>query len=606
MKLQIIGQEEELRDKAHDVLRAVAERLPATPETIAVLEALEKSQPSPEQELKHPALRGLKKRMDAIVDQQYAAMLKEIGDVLDRSLAKSKPYDHTKPIHDADGAKYDQVKRALYDHGYHPDDFEEGGHLYGLSNNQLLALLDTKKSLMIAPRPGIESIGWDGLITKAEAGVGEVHRWTNGKVMRKQTDGKWVEVEHPHHGKDAEVGGKIQFKAHEKLRNFFGGTEDQTYHIKEVKDGKVRFSRHEDHDTGGTWMPSQSVSHFQNDLQGKVEGPPSDNPDIQAVLDGKAEFLGKGDDGLAFRVGDKVVKVSTTVPFHPENPGHRTPDEAARLLEHQAEAAKQLQELGIKGIQQSEVIRHGEKSFQIKPFVEIPEKLTPEQLDEAQEIVRSMHEKGWSLNDQVQMGLQDGKLVMFDIGKAAPIPKRDKPGVGAWKDPEKSDDIDNLKRLYHDSDEAYEPIGGNTEETWNAALMISDRERLAKIAKIPAMAKVHRAKLDSAKKARAAEIRRTEGDGEIADFMVEDLQWDYDRAIKVLDDGAKKEVEKAFEGGGEPEEAEEPPDEPGEENAKKKPETDKEIEDAQVKEMLDDAGDDDEDEDDDEPGEGEG
>lgn len=219
---------------------------------------------------------------------------------------------------------------------------------------------------------------------------------------------------------------------------------------------RVKLSHPNGPDTG--WMPQESVSHFKNDLHGKVDVPEA-GPDvphadlINAVRSGKAEHLGKGDDGMAFRVGDHVVKVSTTVPFQPSNEGHRTPQQAAEMLKAQVETANKLADDGIPGIQRSEFVQHGDKGFQIKPYLKVPEKFTRDQLDKIQDTLHAMHDKGYALRDDVQAGLDaKDEPVMFDVGKAAPLSEDDdKRGIYS----EKKSDIDNLRRLYHDNDQAF-------------------------------------------------------------------------------------------------------------------------------------------------------
>lgn len=192
----------------------------------------------------------------------------------------------------------------------------------------------------------------------------------------------------------------------------------------------------------GTKMPAASFRHLQNDLEGRVDLPASGRPDIDAVISGKAKLLGKGDDGIAFRVGDKVVKVSTTVPYQPFNPGHRSPRDANEMLRKQVEVGNKLASAGVPGMLRSEYVHHGDKGFQIKPYVEIPSKLTQAQLDDARTALLAMHEKGYALNDDVQVGLDKaGKVVLYDIGKAAPAKSE-----GIFD--ERREDIMRLRALY--------------------------------------------------------------------------------------------------------------------------------------------------------------
>jgi hypothetical protein len=241
---------------------------------------------------------------------------------------------------------------------------------------------------------------------------------------------------------------KVEIKLHPAL--FPTADKDRTFHVRELRDDQVSVSQHGPDDKFGTPMPKASLKHFVNDLQGKVDLPRhASNEDINAVIEGKAKPLGKGDDGVAFKVGGKVVKVSTTVPYHPENPGHRTPEQAKQMIRAQVVIGNQLADK-VPGIQRSEFVAHGDKGFQIKEYVEIPEKWTQEQLDKVQDILIGMHKQGYALNDQVQPGLdKNGEPVMFDVGKAAPIPEDQDPH-DRYSDI--NDDMDRLKMLYADND----------------------------------------------------------------------------------------------------------------------------------------------------------
>jgi hypothetical protein len=172
-------------------------------------------------------------------------------------------------------------------------------------------------------------------------------------------------------------------------------------------------------DYAAATMPSASLKHFVNDLSGRVDVPPgSGDPAIDAVSSGKAEFLGKGDDGLAFRAGDKAVKVSTTVPFVPTNPGHRSPQEAADMLAAQGELNNDLARRGVPGLLPVEVKRHGDKAFLVRPYLEVPEKLTAEQAGKVRKTIDALHDLGYVVGDEIQVGLLGGEPYLFDLGKA--------------------------------------------------------------------------------------------------------------------------------------------------------------------------------------------
>ena len=185
-------------------------------------------------------------------------------------------------------------------------------------------------------------------------------------------------------------------------------------------DGNVSLGL-EHHGRGHVKVPPGAYQHFVNDLVGKVDIPPnSGNPLIDAVGQGKAEFLGKGDDGLAFGVGDKVVKASTIVPFIPENYRGMMPPEAADRLERQGAVQNELAAIHP-GILPVEVHRHGDKSFlTMERVTPLDKQATPEQLNQVRDIMRAMHAAGYALNDDPQFGLDAaGNVRMFDTGKAA-------------------------------------------------------------------------------------------------------------------------------------------------------------------------------------------
>jgi hypothetical protein len=102
----------------------------------------------------------------------------------------------------------------------------------------------------------------------------------------------------------------------------------------------------------------------------------------------------------------------------------------------------QLADAGVPTLR-SEFVEHDGRGYQVKPYVEIPEKLSQEQLDEAQEAIHKLHDAGYSLNDTVQVGIHEGRVVLYDIGKAAPHR-----GTGPMGTEQA--DLDHLKGLYSD------------------------------------------------------------------------------------------------------------------------------------------------------------
>lgn len=224
--------------------------------------------------------------------------------------------------------------------------------------------------------------------------------------------GKWADAKHTIPWRDEEHTSGKQLTPHPAL-----GLHAFELHVEPEGAGKVRVRQSKD--GAGVSMPKASFKHFVNDLRGKVDVPKHPNSvAINAVRDGKAKLLGKGDDGLAFKVGNAVVKVSTTVPYQPFNSGHRTPREAAEMLRSQVEIGNKIADAGAP-VLRSRYQAHGDKGFQIKPYVEIPEKLSKEQFAEVAAGLERMHEAGYAMNDDIQAGLHDGRIVFYDTGKAA-------------------------------------------------------------------------------------------------------------------------------------------------------------------------------------------
>lgn len=175
---------------------------------------------------------------------------------------------------------------------------------------------------------------------------------------------------------------------------------------------------------GGVTVPASSVAHFVNDLQGQVVVPLGPDPLVNAVIRGEAEFLGKGDDGLVFRVGDNAVKVSTTVPYQPFNQHHLTPEEAVKRLARQQWTSEAMRRAGVPGMLPSRFVVQGDKGFMIRPYVEIGP-LSGAQLQSVADAVHKAHSLGWAFRDAIQVGHHGEDLFHFDTGKAERIDAHD-------------------------------------------------------------------------------------------------------------------------------------------------------------------------------------
>lgn len=209
-------------------------------------------------------------------------------------------------------------------------------------------------------------------------------------------------------------------------------------------------------------IPASSWKHFKNDLSGKVDLPPSDNDDIQAVIDGTAKLLGKGNSGLAFRHEDKIIKVSTTVPFQPLNQGHRTPEEAIENLRQEHKIGERLREKNVPGILPSKFYVHGDKGFLVKPYLEVPTALEAKHLDRVEKIVHRLHGAGYSLRDQIQVGLLNGEAYLMDIGDARPLSSN-----SVQRKHEIEDDLSNLALLRRQSNNDEDVTGAAKDWTAN-------------------------------------------------------------------------------------------------------------------------------------------
>jgi hypothetical protein len=442
MELRIDGDPRELPEKATPLLKSLAEKLaPLSADAEAVLELLEKAEEADPQP-RDPLLQRLIDETSRVYRESLQAMQREISDVLDERHEIVEKADRLP------GGKGDKLK---------PEDVDARQLAEGIKHE-----LEHTKDRALAQEIALDHLAEDPkYYTKlkeiekaAGAAVGTVHTWSDGRHMQKHPDGRWKPVaQHSKPGAATEretappPPSSYVVRPHPKL----GGTEREvTYRVIRDHGAEVTLSRHKDSDYGPT-MPKASVKHFVNDLAGVVDVPPnSGNKYVDAVSSGKAEFLGKGDDGLAFRVGDMVVKVSTTVPYQPENPGHRTPEAAADMLRQQVAVGNDLATHGVRGIQRSEFVLHGDKGFQIKPYVEIPDKWTRPQLDKIQDTLIAVHQHGYALNDEVQAGLgADGEPVLFDVGKAAPLTQ----STGIFSDID--NDMDRMRYLYQASGEAF-------------------------------------------------------------------------------------------------------------------------------------------------------
>jgi len=176
-----------------------------------------------------------------------------------------------------------------------------------------------------------------------------------------------------------------------------------------------------------TSVPKKSLHQFHSDLTGDFsylqKFGSSGNESIDAVISGKAKMIGKGDDSVVFETPDgKVVKASTTVPYHPVGgPAHLTPDAALNQAKVKFGMLQEMKQAGISGIPDTVGIEHGDKFFTVQEKMQIGTPMNREQLQQVKDSVESMHKAGYEIQDELQVGIgPDGKARHYDLGKAGP------------------------------------------------------------------------------------------------------------------------------------------------------------------------------------------
>lgn len=226
----------------------------------------------------------------------------------------------------------------------------------------------------------------------------------------------------------------------------------------------------------GPWVPAGALGHL-GDLDGRLpeglHGVQTGDPAVDEVLAGRGTFLGKGNDGVAWRVGDEVVKASTPVPYQPLNEGWLTPEAAAQRTEAAVELQNGLAAEGMPGVLTSRIVRAGSgdavKAFQVKPYLTIPTSLTKEQLDDVARATHALHERGlvFADSDPFQVGLDArGQLHFFDLGMVQPGKAN---SSRLWD--EFARERDSLRQLYTQHGQAFvPPAGAGLERAWEELL----------------------------------------------------------------------------------------------------------------------------------------
>lgn len=195
---------------------------------------------------------------------------------------------------------------------------------------------------------------------------------------------------------------------------------------------------------GAIWrVPTVSVRRWTEDLNAHLfDVPRGLDRRVDEVLDGRARFAGKGNDGLVWITPSGwAVKADTVVLYQPQNDGQRTPEQAARHLEHEADVHRALADLPM--VPRCDVVRApGGRVLLIKPALDTAPVLDRSDLLAVEATVKAIHERGWIIGDHVQVGrAPDGRLYIFDLGSA-------RRGDTAY---EREGDKDYLQRLWRDA-----------------------------------------------------------------------------------------------------------------------------------------------------------
>tara|TARA_R110000824_G_scaffold54028_2_gene149074 strand:- start:33166 stop:40146 length:6981 start_codon:yes stop_codon:yes gene_type:complete len=244
-----------------------------------------------------------------------------------------------------------------------------------------------------------------------------------------------------------------------------------------TKQGRVRVHSikgdtaylHREHEAGsGNYgskfhMPAASVPQHVHDLNDHLPHPATANhPAVNNVLRGKGSKIGKGNDGIVHDAGDgkHVVKVSSTTPYHPENSFQRSPEDAVAHLrkEHTAHTALH----GLSMVQDIHGEEHDGRYWLTKPHLSEVGKMSKAELDEVKSNLEQMHAKGWTTNDELQLGRNaEGKLKFMDLGQASHWDGYHTPDglkLHADDDPRRTD-LQRLGWMYQAHGEKMRPTG---------------------------------------------------------------------------------------------------------------------------------------------------
>lgn len=210
-----------------------------------------------------------------------------------------------------------------------------------------------------------------------------------------------------------------------------------------------------------TWrVPRASLRQHLEEMGGRIEArrPPS-NPHLRSVMNGTAKLLGRGNDGIVWSTGNKVVKMGGVTPYHRGNHhAYRTPAEARERIQAEHDIGQAMRAAGVTGVPDSEYVEHEGRGYLIRDHLRIPDKLTLPQLRQVERHIASMHAAGFTLNDLPQFGVnRKGEMEHYDLGTATSLEGANEATAKYRID----GDLDNLGLLFQKHGHEYEPEVGH-------------------------------------------------------------------------------------------------------------------------------------------------
>jgi hypothetical protein len=284
---------------------------------------------------------------------------------------------------------------------------------------------------------GHDDLEGQDLLFNTDPGAGNSDRTMESKVAA----GAFDEYEHPRNekgqftSKPSIVGTAVTVPASHTYGEFEAMIVDRG-------DGKVDIARiTEDGELSKVAsIRRENVDRWHDELSGLMrETPDSGNAHLDKVLRGEGEFLGRGQGGMVFGSGDKVVKAATVTPYH-WNQGVRSPEQGNADLRNEADVVDEMIAAGVENLLPLTTIEHEGRVFAVREKVQL-DGFTQEHIDQAGESLSAMNAAGYAMRDRVQIGVgDDGNVKFYDVGEAGKV-------SGHWAKDTMNDDHSGLSRI---------------------------------------------------------------------------------------------------------------------------------------------------------------